>query len=66
MFNRDKAIEELVSDDMNTVFNGGDYYLSSILTNGFKGYANYSDDELIQELNERDMSELFGENDDEE
>ena len=65
MFDRTKAIEELVSDDMNTVFNEGDYYLYALLKDGFKGYDNYTDDELVQELNERDISELFGDNDDE-
>lgn len=65
MFDRTKAIEELVSDDMNTVFTEGDYYLYALLKDGFKGYANYTDDELVQELNERDISELFGDNDDE-
>jgi hypothetical protein len=27
---------------------------------GFKGYSSYTDEELIVELNQRDISELFG------
>lgn len=65
MFDREKAIEELVSDDMNTVDVGAAYYLYNLLRDGFKGYANYTDDELVQELHERDISELFGDCDDE-
>lgn len=64
MFDREMAIEELVCNDMDTVRNDDGWYLSSILSNGFKGYKNMTDEELIQELRERDISELFGDNDD--
>ena len=66
---RDNAIETLVSDDIDTILTAkGEYndefFLSEILTGGFKGYNAYTDDEVIQELNERGISELFGGNDD--
>jgi hypothetical protein len=61
MFDRTMAIDELINNDMNTIQNDDGWYLSSLLRSGFKGYENYTDDELIQELQERDISELFGE-----
>jgi hypothetical protein len=64
MFNRELAISELVDNDMDSIRNDDGWYLSSILTNGFKGYTNMTDEELIEELNCRDISELFGDNDD--
>ena len=64
MFDRYSAIDELISNDMNTIENDDGFYLSSILLNGFKGYENMTDEELIQELNERGISEVFGDNDD--
>lgn len=66
MFDRTKAIDELIYNDIDTVAHfDGDYYLEAILRNGFKGYINMTNEELIQELNERDISELFGDCDDE-
>lgn len=61
MFDRVKAIDALVDDDMNTVENDDGWYLSSLLINGFKGYNNCTDEELMQELTDRDISYLFGE-----
>ena len=66
---RDNAIETLVSDDIDTILTSeGAYndrfFLSALLTDGFKGYQNYTDEELEQELVERDISTVFGENDD--
>jgi hypothetical protein len=61
MFDRDKAIDELINNDMNTIQNDDGWYLSSLLRSGFKGYEYMTDDELMQELKERDISELFGE-----
>jgi hypothetical protein len=66
---RDNAIETLVNDDINTILSAkGEYndefFLSAILTEGFKGYGAYTDEELEQELVERDISTVFGENDD--
>jgi hypothetical protein len=61
MFNRDEAIDELINNDMNTIQNDDGWYLSSLLRSGFKGYEYMTDDELMQELTERDISYLFGE-----
>jgi hypothetical protein len=66
---RDKAIETLVSDDIDTIMTSEGVYndrffLSALLTDGFKGYANHTDEELEIELVERDISTVFGENDD--
>ena len=55
-YNRDFCINELIMNDMNTIDNDGGWYLSSILTDGFKGYNNFTDEELMQELRERDLS----------
>jgi hypothetical protein len=65
---RDNAIETLVSDDIDTILNAkGEYndefFLSAILTEGFKGYNVYTDEELELELVDRDISTVFGEND---
>ena len=66
---RDNAIETLVSDDIDTIMTSeGAYndrfFLSALLTEGFKGYANHTDEELEIELKDRDISIVFGENDD--
>ena len=66
---RDNAIETLVSDDIDTILTAkGEYndefFLSEILTGGFKGYNAYTDEELETELVERDISTVFGDNDD--
>jgi len=66
---RDNAIEALVNDDIDTILmSEGQYndrfFLSALLTDGFKGYANHSDDELEVELKDRDISTVFGDNDD--
>ena len=56
MFDRQKAIQELVDNDFSDIFNLGQSageMLESILLNGFKGYDNFTDEELIRELNER-------------
>jgi hypothetical protein len=63
MFDRDKAIDELVNNDMNTIQNDDGWYLSSLLRSGFRGYEFMTDNELIQELTERDISHLFGDDD---
>jgi hypothetical protein len=57
MFNRDDAIECLINDDIDSIVNGGycDGMLM-LLAEGFKGYNNFTDDELAQELNERDIT----------
>ena len=53
---REQMVDRLVSDDMSTILTEGyDDYLYSMLLSGFKGYDNMSDQELISELNERDI-----------
>ena len=66
MWNREKAIQELVDNDIDSIIR--DYnemndasVLAYILEEGFKGYINYTDEKLMQELEERDISYLFGE-----
>jgi len=54
MFDRAAATGLMIADDMDTILNQGyDNYLHDILVCGFKGYDNFSDEELIIELNER-------------
>jgi hypothetical protein len=63
MFNREKAIAELVANDFDTVMNS-DYgleFLRLILDAGFKGYRAMTDEELMMELEQRDISYLFDE-----
>ena len=66
MWDRELAIQELVNDDINRITT--DYnemndcsVLAFILDEGFKGYRNYTDEQLMNELIERDISYLFGE-----
>jgi hypothetical protein len=61
MFDRDTAIECLINDDIDSIVNGG-YCdtLLMLLAEGFKGYNNFTDDELAQELKERGLEEGFG------
>ena len=66
MWDRELAIQELVNDDINRIttdYNemGDCSVLAFILDEGFKGYRNYTDEALMQELTERDISYLFGE-----
>ena len=60
MWNREKAIQDLVDNDIDTIIR--DYnemndlsVLAYILETGFKGYINYTDEQLMQELLERDI-----------
>ena len=62
---REKAIDTLIADDIDSILNS--HYIDTlnyILESGFKGYRNFTDEELETELNERDISTVFGENDD--
>ena len=63
MFNREMAINELIDNDLSDILQHGDdnWILSNILADGFKGYNNFTDEELMRELEERDISYLFGE-----
>ena len=61
MFNRELAIQELVDNDINSIIR--DYnemndasVLAYILEEGFKGYINYTDQKLMQELLERGLT----------
>jgi hypothetical protein len=66
MFDRELAIQELVDNDFDTVMNSdyGVELLRSILDSGFKGYRGMTDEELIMELEQRDISSNFGDYDD--
>jgi hypothetical protein len=65
MFDRLKAVDELINNDINTIQDLSAYndysYLDSLLRCGFRGYESMTDEELMQELTERDISYLFGE-----
>jgi hypothetical protein len=66
---RNEMIDALISDDINSIHESkGEYndetFIDSLLRSGFEGYENFTDEELMQELEERDISYLFG-NDDE-
>ena len=57
---RNAMIKILVDDDIDTILTSeGAYndrfFLSALLTDGFKGYESYTDDELTNEMNERDL-----------
>jgi hypothetical protein len=54
---RREMIEILIGNDENTILHDdyGPEYLWNLLSEGFKGYENYTDDELTQEMNERDL-----------
>ena len=62
---RSKAIDALVNDDIDTVESGNYEVLVSILLEGFQGYHNMTDEEIMKELEDRDISYLFGDDDDE-
>ena len=66
MWDREKAIQELVDDDIDTIIKSYNEMddcstIAFILESGFKGYRNYTDEQLMNELIERDISYLFGE-----
>ena len=63
-----EQITQLVDDDINRIINdynemGDCSTLAFILDEGFVGYRSYTDEQLMQELEERDISYLFGEDD---
>ena len=65
MFDREKVIELLIDDDFDAIITNQSYdYLCDILMSGHVGYDNMSDDMLIAECEERDISYLIGEDDD--
>lgn len=52
-------IEMLVDNDIDTIMadaNQNDMsLLAQMLYSGFKGYENYTEEELVEEMNERDL-----------
>jgi hypothetical protein len=48
---RDELISALIDDMIDTATNSG-WYLASICSDGFKGFHNYTDEELRQEYAE--------------
>jgi len=66
---RDNAIDTLINDDIDSIFTmkgefNDESMIAEMLYSGFKGYQEYTDEELETELVERDISTVFGENDD--
>lgn len=58
--NRNKMVEFLINDDIDTVITMREQYqdveyISNILACGFKGYENYTDEELESEYNDREF-----------
>jgi hypothetical protein len=66
MYDREKAINTLVSDDFFAILKEGSQgaKLEDFLKYGFTGYNNIPDDKLMEELEGRGISYLFGDNDD--
>jgi len=60
-YDRQKCIEELVNDDL--VNNEHGDFLKHLLIVGFKGYVSFTDEEIMAELEDRDISYLFGDDD---
>jgi hypothetical protein len=53
---RNSMIETLVDNDYNTIMSGdANDFLVNLLTYGHKGYEDCTDDELVAEMNERDL-----------
>lgn len=60
--NRDKMVDRLIDDDINTIFvmkgeENDESLIAQMLYSGFKGYENYTDEELIVEMRERELLE---------
>ena len=54
LFDREAAIEQLANDDFEFIMNGsGAELLDSYLNYGFKGYREYTNEELVAELQQR-------------
>lgn len=50
---RNHYIDQLISDDVDTIQNSPIYYIESFLKYGHRGYMDYTDEELIRAYNER-------------
>lgn len=58
---RTQAMEILVADDLDSIRNGFEDGMISVLRFGFQGYSNMTDEELEFELVGRDISIVFEE-----
>ena len=56
-FNREKAIDTLVDNDMTDIENGSWDFLELILLDGWTGYQEMSDEQLLEELENRGLVE---------
>lgn len=60
LFDREEAIDYLTESDFQYIINGdgmGLELLRTYLEDGFKGYANFEDEELMAEVKERNWME---------
>jgi len=59
MNSRYEMIEMLVDNDIDTIMadaaQNDQSVLASMLYSGFKGYENYTEEQLVREMNERDL-----------
>ena len=59
MSRREEMIQMLIDNDIDTIMADASQndmsLLASTLYSGFKGYENYTDEELATEMNERDL-----------
>jgi hypothetical protein len=58
-FNRGKAIDTLVGNDMSDIENGSWDFLNNILLDGWTGYREMSNEQLMEELNNRELFEEY-------
>lgn len=57
MSRREEMIKILIDSDFDSIQNNGvdTDFLFDFLYSGFKGYANFTDEELVSEMNEREL-----------
>jgi hypothetical protein len=63
MSKRDTMIDMLIDDDLNTIFTmkgeeNDESLIAQMLYSGFKGYENYTDEQLVREINERELNKM--------
>ena len=60
--NRENAISKLIDDEIDNIktglYDGDNSYINDIFNEGFKGYQNFTNEELKIECNER-FSEIY-------
>ena len=56
-FDRQNAIDILVGDDMSDIENGSWDFLNNILLDGWTGYREMSNEQLLEELENRGLVE---------